>query len=49
MSSTKSFADRIVSWTAANMRFSYLLPDAVELLLYLALAAYFVTQLQQQA
>jgi hypothetical protein len=45
----KSFADRIVSWTAANMRFSYLLPDTVELLLYLAIAAYFVTQLQQQA
>jgi hypothetical protein len=49
MSGMKSFADRIVSWTAANMRFSYLLPDSVELLLYLALVAYFVTQLQQQA
>jgi hypothetical protein len=50
MSSVKLFADRIVSWTAANMRsFSYLLPDSVELLLYLAVAGYFIMQLQQQA
>jgi hypothetical protein len=50
MSSVRSLADRIVSWIAANARsFSYLLPDAVELALYLGLAAYFAIQLQQQA
>jgi hypothetical protein len=38
------------TWTAANVRsFSYLLPDTVELALYLCLAAYFAIQLQQQA
>jgi hypothetical protein len=49
MSSLRSLADRIVNWTAANARsFSYLLPDTVEIALYLALAAYFAVQLQQQ-
>jgi len=49
MSNVRSLADRIVNWTAANARsFSYLLPDAAELVLYLALAAYFAVQLSQQ-
>jgi hypothetical protein len=37
--------DRIVNWTAANARsFSYLLPDSLELALYLSLAVYFAIQ-----
>jgi hypothetical protein len=39
----------MVNWIAANARsFSYLLPDALELALYLSLAAYFAVQLAQQ-
>jgi len=50
MSSLSSLVDGIVTWTVANARsFSYLLPDSVELALYLCLAAYFAMQLQQQA
>ena len=50
MSGARSLADRIVTWIATNARsFSYLLPDSVELMLYLGLAAYFALQLQQQA
>ena len=42
--------DRFVNWTAANARsFSYLLPDALELALYLSLAAYFAIRLGEQA
>ena len=42
--------DRLVNWLAANVRsFSYLLPDSVELALYVFIAAYFALQLQQQA
>jgi hypothetical protein len=41
--------DRLVNWLAANARsFSYLLPDALELALYLGLAAYFALQIAQQ-
>jgi len=41
--------DRFVNWVASNARsFSYLLPDALELTLYLALAAYFAFQIAQQ-
>jgi hypothetical protein len=50
MSSLRSLVDGIADWTAANVRaFSYLLPDTVELALYLCLAVYFAIQLQQQA
>jgi hypothetical protein len=39
-----------MNWIAANARsFSYLLPDSIELVLYLSLAAYYAVQLQQQA
>ncbi|MGA8857691.1 MAG: hypothetical protein WB643_11060 [Candidatus Bathyarchaeia archaeon] len=39
----------IVEWVATNARsFSYLLPDTLELALYLGLLAYFVVQLAQQ-
>jgi hypothetical protein len=49
MSSVRSIADGIVNWIAANARwFSYLLPDTLELVLYLSLAAYFAVQVQQQ-
>ncbi len=48
MSSVGSI-DGFVSWMAANARsFSYLLPDALELMLYLGLAAYFTSQFAQQ-
>ena len=46
-----SLVDRLVNWTANNARsFSFALPDALELALYIGLAAYFAAQiLQQQA
>ena len=48
MSNVTSLVDGIVNWTAANARwFSYLLPDAAEVMLYLAIAAYFAAQLSQ--
>jgi hypothetical protein len=49
MSGVRSVIDGIVNWLAANARsFSYLLPDSLELTLYLVLAAYLATQLAQQ-
>ncbi len=49
MPAMKSVTDGIVNWLGANARsFSYLLPDALELVLYLGLAAYFAAQLAQQ-
>jgi hypothetical protein len=49
MSSERSLADRIVNWIAANARsFGYLLPDTLEIALYICLAAYYAIQLQQQ-
>jgi len=45
----KLISDRFVNWLSANVRsFSYLLPDVLELALYLGLAAYFVLQIVQQ-
>lgn len=42
--------DRFVNWTVANARsFSYLLPDALELVLYLSIVAYFAMRLGEQA
>ena len=39
----------IVEWVATNARsFSYLLPDTLELALYLGLLAYFAVQFAQQ-
>jgi hypothetical protein len=39
----------MVNWVAANARsFSYLLPDTLELALYLSLAIYFALQIAQQ-
>jgi hypothetical protein len=41
--------DATVNWIAANARsFSYVLPDTLELMLYLSLAAYFAQHLAQQ-
>jgi hypothetical protein len=48
MSSLRSILDGIMNSIATNARFSYLLPDTIELALYLCLAAYFAVQLQQQ-
>jgi hypothetical protein len=49
MSSVRSLTARIVAWIVANARsFSYLLPDTLEIALYLCLAAYYAIQLQQQ-
>jgi hypothetical protein len=49
MSSVKSMIDGIMDWLAENARsFSYLLPDSLELALYIGLAAYFALQLAQQ-
>jgi hypothetical protein len=50
MSTLRVLVDDVVRWTVANARsFSYLLPDSVELALYIFIAAYFAIQLQQQA
>jgi hypothetical protein len=39
----------MVNWLAANAKsFSYMLPDSLELALYLTIAAYFTLQLLQQ-
>jgi hypothetical protein len=49
MSGFKSVVDGMVNWIAANARsFSYLLPDSVELALYLSLVGYFAVQMAQQ-
>lgn len=49
MSSVRPIIDGIVTWTAANARsFGDLLPDTLELVLYLSLAVYFAVQLAQQ-
>jgi hypothetical protein len=44
----RSLVDSAVDWIALNARsFSYLLPDTLEIALYLSLAAYFASQLAQ--
>jgi len=49
MPDVRGSVDKMVNWMTANARsFSYMLPDTLELALYLCLAAYFVLQLQQQ-
>ena len=49
MARLRSLIDGFVNWIAANARsFSYVLPDTLELALYLGLAAYFAVQIQQQ-
>jgi len=49
LSSLRSIIHRFMNWIATNARsFSYLLPDTVELALYLCLIAYFTTQFAQQ-
>jgi len=41
--------DAVVKWVAMNARsFSYLLPDTLELALYLSIALYFALQIGQQ-
>lgn len=46
--SIRSLVDSGVDWIALNARsFSYLLPDALEIALYLGLVAYFASQLAQ--
>jgi len=50
MSGCGSLLDRVVNWLAANARsFSYLLPDVLELALYLGLAAYYAAQIASQS
>lgn len=45
----KAVTDGMVNWLAANARsFSYLLPDALELVLYVGIATYFAAQLAKQ-
>jgi len=47
--SSVAVVDRLLNWIARNARsFSYVLPDTLELALYLGLAAYFTAQLLQQ-
>jgi hypothetical protein len=43
-----SLVDKLVNWIATNARsFSFVLPDTLELALYLVLAAYFAAQIIQ--
>jgi|GEM_PF-1511393 hypothetical protein len=49
LTSSRHKFGNIVEWVATNARsFSYLLPDTLELALYLGLLAYFAVQLAQQ-
>jgi hypothetical protein len=49
MSGVRGFIDDVMNWIAANARsFSYLLPDTLELAIYITLAAYLSLQLAQQ-
>jgi hypothetical protein len=49
MSDVWGMIDGAMNWIATNVRsFSYLLPDTLELALYLTLAAYLSIQLAQQ-
>ena len=49
MSGVWAIIDGAMNWIATNARsFSYLLPDTLELALYLTLAAYLSIQLAQQ-
>jgi len=49
MPNTHHTLDKIVDWLVENVRpFSYLLPDSLELALYLCLIIYFATQIGQQ-
>jgi hypothetical protein len=49
MSGVWGMIDGAMNWIATNVRsFSYLLPDTLELALYLTLAAYLSIQLAQQ-
>jgi hypothetical protein len=49
MSAVKPVIESMVDWIATNARaFSYLLPDALELALYLSLAVYFAMQVAQE-
>ena len=48
MSDLRATIDGMVNWVAANARsFSYMLPDSMELALYLCIVAYFTVQLVQ--
>jgi hypothetical protein len=49
LASSRHKFGNIVQWVATNARsFSYLLPDTLELALYLGLLIYFAVQLAQQ-
>jgi hypothetical protein len=49
MLSIRYTLDKVVDWLVENVRsFSYLLPDSIELALYVCLIIYFATQLGQQ-
>jgi hypothetical protein len=48
MFSVRSVVDRLVNWASANTKsFGYLLPDSLELALYLGLALYYALQLHE--
>ena len=49
LAAIRRVVDHTVNWLAANARsFSYVLPDSLELALYLGIAAYFAMQVVQQ-
>jgi len=47
MPDAREVMDRLMSWMSSNTRLSYLLPDSVEAVFYLCLAAYFAVLLAQ--
>lgn len=46
MSSMKHVIDWLVNLVTANAKFSYLLPDTLEVMLYLGIALYFTSQFE---
>ena len=49
MSRLKAFVDSAVGWLSAHVSsFGYLLPDSMEMALYIVLAVYIVFQMAQQ-
>jgi hypothetical protein len=50
MSAIHTIVRRVMPWMAQNARaFSYMLPDSMELALYITIAAYFAMEIKQAA
>jgi hypothetical protein len=45
----RDIVDKVGNWLADNVRSFYLLPDSLELMLYICVAVYIASKLAQQA